>query len=128
MNNLAMLKAELEQKPIIKQKEDVKILITKGTVQPKMKLTMAMDDGLEAIRILNLMKQRKISNVSDKFPEQRIPILLPSKNIMLLFCEVSSSFQVNIDLLNKQIRMLINLQNLILAKMTRVESEKTIYS
>ena len=59
---------------------------------------------------------------------KRIPILLPSKNIMLLFCEVSSSFQVNIDLLNKQIRMLINLQNLILAKMTRVESEKTIYS
>jgi hypothetical protein len=70
MNNLAMLKAELEQKPIIKQREDVKIVITKGTVQPKMKLSMAIDDGLEAIRILNLMKQRKISNVSDKFPEQ----------------------------------------------------------
>ena len=72
MNNLAMLKAELEQKPIIKQREDVKIVITKGTVQPKMKLSMAMDDGLEAIRILNLMKLRKISNVSDKFPEQNV--------------------------------------------------------
>ena len=83
MNNLAMLKAELEQKPIIKQKEDVKIIITKGTVQPKMKLSMAMDDGLEAIRILNLMKQRKISNVSDKFPEQKVaPVadfVLPTK-------------------------------------------------
>ena len=78
MNNLAILKAGLEQKPVLKQREDVKIVIAqpKGNIpEQKTKLSIAMDDGLEAIRVLTLMKQRKISNVSDKFPEQNVEIM-----------------------------------------------------
>ena len=77
-NTLAILKAGLEQKPLLKQKEDVKIVIAqpKGNIpQQKTKLSIAMDDGLEAIRVLALMKQRKISNVSDKFPQQNVEVM-----------------------------------------------------
>jgi hypothetical protein len=78
MNNLAILKEGLEQKPILRPKLDVKIVINakpKGVSEKKTVLTMEMDNGQQAKDVLELMRHRKISGVSEKFPEQRVEFM-----------------------------------------------------
>jgi len=92
--NLAILKETLVKKPIANPNEAVKIVIGKKSGEQQLKtqvqgtkLSMDIDNGQRAKDALELMRQRKIVGVSDKFPEQKvlvqqapeIDIIKPSK-------------------------------------------------
>jgi hypothetical protein len=90
--NLAILKETLVKKPIANPNEDIKIVIAKKSGEQKTqvnqtKLSLDMDNGQKAKDALELMRQRKLFGVSDKFPEQKvmeqqapeIDIIKPSK-------------------------------------------------
>jgi len=75
--NLAILKESLLKKPILAEKTDVKVVIVANAqtqkINPEKKtvLTMELDNGQQAKDALAMLKQRKISLVSEKFPEQK---------------------------------------------------------
>ena len=94
MENLAISKNTfkiqdaLKQKPIVKPKEDVKIVIAAQpkasaiSIAQKTKLSSDMDNGQKAKDALELLRQRKILGVSEKFPEQKIEIMEPKAPII----------------------------------------------
>ena len=72
-------------------KEDVKIVITtqpKGpgaatvTIGQKTKLSADMDNGEKAKAALELLRQRKITGVSEKFPEQKVEFMEPKAPVI----------------------------------------------
>ena len=79
--NLAILKETLVKKPIANPNEAVKIVIGKKTGQEQVKtqvqgtkLSMDIDNGQKAKDALELMRQRKIFGVSDKFVEPKVSV------------------------------------------------------
>jgi len=94
MENLAISKNTfkiqdaLKQKPIVKPKEDVKIVIAAQpkasaiSIAQKTKLSSDMDNGQKAKDALELLRQRKILGVSEKFPEQKVEIMEPKAPII----------------------------------------------
>lgn len=94
MSNLAISKNvfkiqdALKQKPIIKPREDIKVVITAQPNAPsiniaqKTKLSTDMDNGQQAKYALELLKQRKIIGVSEKFPEKKFEFMEPKAPII----------------------------------------------
>ena len=77
--NLAILKETLVKKPIANPNEAVKIVIGKKSGEQQLKtqvqqtkLSMDIDNGQKAKDALELMRQRKIFGVSDKFAEPKV--------------------------------------------------------
>ena len=90
LNNTANILEKLKSKPVLMPKEDVKIVITtqpKGaaaavTIGQKTKLSADMDNGEKAKAALELLRQRKITGVSEKFPEQKVEFMEPKAPII----------------------------------------------
>ena len=88
-NNGLNIQDRLKQKPILKPKEDVKVVITtqpKGvttvSVRQRTKLSADMDNGEKAKAALELLRQRKITGVSEKFPEQKVEFMEPKAPVI----------------------------------------------
>ena len=91
LNNTANILEKLKSKPVLMPKEDVKIVITtqpKGpgaatvTIGQKTKLSADMDNGEKARAALELLRQRKITGVSEKFPEQKVEFMEPKAPVI----------------------------------------------
>ena len=91
LNNTANILEKLKSKPVLMPKEDVKIVITtqpKGpgaatvTIGQKTKLSADMDNGERAKAALELLRQRKITGVSEKFPEQKVEFMEPKAPVI----------------------------------------------
>ena len=92
LNNTANILEKLKSKPVLMPKEDVKIVITtqpKGTasastvtIGQKTKLSADMDNGEKAKAALELLRQRKITGVSEKFPEQKVEFMEPKAPVI----------------------------------------------
>jgi len=78
--NVFKIQDALKQKPIIKPKEDVKVVIAaqpkaSTNIAQKTKLSTDMDNGQKAKDALELLRQRKIIGVSEKFPEKKFEFM-----------------------------------------------------
>ncbi len=94
MSNLAISKNvfkiqdALKQKPILKPKEDVKVVIAAQpkaaavSIAQKTKLSTDMDNGQKAKDALELLRQRKILGVSEKFPEKKFEFMEPKAPVI----------------------------------------------
>jgi Helicase conserved C-terminal domain/Type III restriction enzyme, res subunit len=77
MNTLENLKMRLKQKPIVQPNEGVKVVIGVNNEKPliapveKPLITAEKDDGQRALDILEKVRQKKLTNVIRKLPEEK---------------------------------------------------------